>query len=167
MRRIPSLDGLRAISISIVVVGHRTSLRYRWEVGAVCQFRSEDFFVISGYLITTWLLQEQARSSTIQPREFYVRRAYRILPAAIALMLAVFIIYWGQLQFYFLWPGVLKKWHRHLTAILVGVILLAPIYRFACHLLNLHGRERDFSGGGRRPGDRLPAGDFRRAPAAY
>jgi peptidoglycan/LPS O-acetylase OafA/YrhL len=131
------------------------------------------FFVISGYLITTLLLQEQARSSTIRLREFYVRRAYRILPAAIAFMLPVFIIYWGQLrwyhmaaaalyvtnfdpghpwflghlwslsveeQFYFLWPGVLKKWHRHRTEILVGVILFAPVYRFACHLLKLHGR---------------------------
>jgi peptidoglycan/LPS O-acetylase OafA/YrhL len=119
------------------------------------------------------LLQEQARSSTIQLREFYVRRAYRILPAAIAFMLPVFVIYWGELrwyhmaaaalyvtnfdpghpwflghlwslsveeQFYFLWPGVLKKWHRHRTAILVGVILFAPVYRFMCHLLKLHGR---------------------------
>jgi peptidoglycan/LPS O-acetylase OafA/YrhL len=131
------------------------------------------FFVISGYLITTLLLQEQARSSTIQLRGFYVRRAYRILPAAIAFMLPVFVIYWGELrwyhmaaaalyvtnfdpghpwflghlwslsveeQFYFLWPGVLKKWHRHRTAILVGVILFAPVYRFVCHLLKLHGR---------------------------
>jgi peptidoglycan/LPS O-acetylase OafA/YrhL len=124
-------------------------------------------------LITTLLLQEQARNSTIQLREFYVRRACRILPAAIAFMLPVFVIYWGQLrwyhmaaaalyvtnfdpghpwflghlwslsveeQFYFLWPGVLKKWHRHQTMILAGVILFAPVYRFACHLLKLHGR---------------------------
>ncbi len=174
MKRIPSLDGLRAISISMVVVGHWTSLRYHWEVGgAFANLGVRIFFIISGYLITTLLLQERSRSSTIQLRQFYVRRAYRILPAAIAFMLPVFIIYWGQLrwyhmaaaalyltnfdpwhpwfvghlwslsveeQFYFLWPGVLKKWHAHRTAILAGVILFAPLYRVACHLLKFHGR---------------------------
>lgn len=174
MRRIPSLDGLRAVSILMVVVGHWTSLHYGWEVGgAFANLGVRIFFIISGYLITTLLLKERARSSTIRLREFYVRRAYRILPAAIAFMLPVFIIYWGHLrwyhmaaavlyvtnfdpwhpwflghlwslsveeQFYFLWPGVLKRWHRHRVKILAGVILFAPVYRFACHLLKLHGR---------------------------
>jgi peptidoglycan/LPS O-acetylase OafA/YrhL len=174
MKRIPSLDGLRAISIAMVVMGHWTSLRYQWEVGgAFANLGVRIFFIISGYLITSLLLQERARSSTIRLREFYVRRAYRILPAAIAFMLPVFIIYWGQLrwyhmaaaalyvtnfdpwhpwflghlwslsveeQFYFLWPGALKKWHQHRTAILVSVILFAPVYRVGCHLLQLHGR---------------------------
>jgi len=174
MKRIPSLDGLRAISILLVVIGHWTSLHYHWQVGgAFANLGVRIFFIISGYLITTLLLKEQARSSTIRLRQFYVRRAYRILPAAIVFMLPVFIIYgretrWYHLaaaalyltnfdpshpwflghlwslsveeQFYFLWPGVLKRWHQHGTAILVGVILFAPIYRFACHLLKLHGR---------------------------
>ena len=174
MRRIPSLDGLRAISILMVVIGHWTSLHYHWEVGgAFANLGVRIFFIISGYLITTLLLKEWARSSTIRLREFYVRRAYRILPAAIAFMVPVFVIYWGQLrwyhmaaaalyvtnfdpwhpwflghlwslsveeQFYFLWPGVLKKWHGQRSAILAGVILFAPIYRYACHLLKLHGR---------------------------
>src|SRR3984957_19808161 len=174
MRHIPSLDGLRAISILMVVIGHWTSLHCQSEVGgAFANLGVRIFFIISGYLITTLLLKEYAQTSTIQLREFYVRRAYRILPAAIAFMLPVFVIYWGELrwyhmaaaalyvtnfdpghpwflghlwslsveeQFYFLWPGVLKKWHRHRTAILVGVILFAPVYRFMCHLLKLHGR---------------------------
>ena len=88
MKRIPSLDGLRAISISMVVVGHWTSLRYHWEVGgAFANLGVRIFFIISGYLITTLLLQERAQSSTIRLRQFYLRRAYRILPAAIAFML--------------------------------------------------------------------------------
>jgi peptidoglycan/LPS O-acetylase OafA/YrhL len=174
MKRIPSLDGLRAISISMVVIGHWTSLHYHWEIGgALANLGVRIFFIISGYLITTLLLKERARSSTIRLREFYVRRAYRILPAAAVFMLPVFLIYWretrwyhlaaaalyvtnfdyahpwfvGHLwslsveeQFYFLWPGVLKKWHRRRTAILAGVILFAPVYRVACHLLKLHGR---------------------------
>lgn len=174
MRHIPSLDGLRAISILMVVIGHWASLHYQSEVGgAFANLGVRIFFIISGYLITTLLLKEYAKTSTIQLREFYVRRAYRILPAAIAFMLSVFVIYWHQLrwyhmvaaalyvtnfdyahpwflghlwslsveeQFYFLWPGVLKKWHRHRVAILVGVVALAPVYRVACHFLKLHGR---------------------------
>jgi peptidoglycan/LPS O-acetylase OafA/YrhL len=178
MKRIPSLDGLRAISILLVVVGHWVELHYQSSTaadvaGAFANLGVRIFFVISGYLITTLLLKEYAKTSTIGLREFYVRRAYRILPAALAFMLPVFVIFWHQLrwyhmaaaalylanfdfshpwflghlwslsveeQFYFLWPGVLKKWHRHRVAILVGVVLFAPAYRVACHFLGLHGR---------------------------
>src|SRR5580658_6434140 len=174
MTRIPSLDGLRAISISLVAVGHWAELRYHSGVaGAFANLGVRIFFVISGYLITTLLLKEYGRTSTIGLREFYVRRAYRILPAAIVFMVPVFVIFWHELrwyhmaaaalylanfdfshpwflghlwslsveeQFYFLWPGVLKKWHRHRVAILLGVVAFAPAYRVACHFLGLHGR---------------------------
>ena len=174
MKRIPSLDGLRAISILLVVIGHWAELRYHSDVaGAFANLGVRIFFVISGYLITTLLLQEQNRTLTIELREFYVRRGYRILPAAFAFMLVAFVMFWPELrwyhmaaaalyvanfdwahpwflghlwslsveeQFYFLWPGVLKRWHRHRVAILVGVVLTAPLYRVACHLAGLHGR---------------------------
>ena len=178
MRRIPSLDGLRAISILLVVAGHWAELRYRPSeladiAGAFANLGVRIFFIISGYLITTLLLKEHARTSTIALREFYVRRAYRILPAAMAFMLTVFVIYWHELrwyhmaaaalyvanfdfahpwflghlwslsveeQFYFLWPGVLKKWYRHRVAVLIGVVMFAPLYRVACHFFGLHGQ---------------------------
>ena len=174
MKRIPSLDGLRAISISLVVVGHWLELRYHSDIaGAFANLGVRIFFIISGYLITTLLLKEHDKNLTIGLREFYARRAYRILPAAIAFMLPVFVIFWPELrwyhmaaaalyltnfdfahpwflghlwslsveeQFYFLWPGVLKKWYRHRGAILAGVVLFAPVYRVACHFLQLHGR---------------------------
>jgi peptidoglycan/LPS O-acetylase OafA/YrhL len=174
MKRIPSLDGLRAISILFVVLGHWVELHYRSDVaGAFANLGVRIFFIISGYLITTLLMKEYGKTSTIGLREFYVRRAYRILPAALAFMVPVFVIFWHQLswyhmaaaalylanfdfshpwflghlwslsveeQFYFLWPGVLKKWHRHRVGILVGVVLFAPVYRVACHFLGLHGR---------------------------
>ena len=174
MRRIPSLDGLRAISIALVVAGHWAELRYHSDIaGAFANLGVRIFFIISGYLITTLLLQEYGKTSTIRLSEFYVRRAYRILPAALAFMLPVFVIFWRDLrwyhmaaaalylanfdfthpwylghlwslsveeQFYFLWPGVLKKWHRHRVAILLGVVAFAPLYRVACHFLQLHGR---------------------------
>jgi peptidoglycan/LPS O-acetylase OafA/YrhL len=174
MKRIPSLDGLRAISISMVVAGHWVELRYHSDIaGTFANLGVRIFFIISGYLITTLLLNEYRKTSTIHLREFYVRRAYRILPAAMVFMLPVFVIFrhelrWYQAavailyltnfdfshpwflghlwslsveeQFYFLWPGVLKRWHRHRLAILVGVVAFAPLYRIACHLMQLHGR---------------------------
>ena len=174
MKRIPSLDGLRAISIALVLAGHWAELRYHSDVaGAFANLGVRIFFIISGYLITSLLLREHGKTSTISLREFYVRRAYRILPAAMAFMLPVFVIFWRELrwyhmvaaalyvanfdyahpwflghlwslsveeQFYFLWPGVLRRWYRHRVTILAGVIAFAPLYRVVCHFLGLHGR---------------------------
>src|SRR5580704_19620989 len=101
MKRIPSLDGLRAVAISLVVVGHWVELRHHSDVaGAFANLGVRIFFVISGYLITTLLLTERSRTSTIGLREFYLRRAYRILPAAIVFMLPVFIIFRHQLSWF-------------------------------------------------------------------
>jgi peptidoglycan/LPS O-acetylase OafA/YrhL len=101
MKRIPSLDGLRAISISLVVIGHWAELRYHSDIaGAFANLGVRIFFVISGYLITTLLLKEHEKTSTISLREFYVRRCYRIIPAAITFMLPVFLIFWNELSWY-------------------------------------------------------------------
>lgn len=174
MKRIPALDGMRAISISLVVAGHWAELRCRSDVaGAFANLGVRIFFIISGYLITTLLLKEHAKTSTIALRDFYVRRAYRILPASFGFMLIVFVIFWRDLrwyhmgaavlylanfdfahpwylghlwslsveeQFYFLWPGVLKKWYRRRVEILLGVCALAPLYRITCHFAGLHGQ---------------------------
>ncbi len=101
VKRIPSLDGLRAISISLVVVGH---LAY---AGRAPQFLSEYanlgvriFFVISGYLITSILLREHSRTDTISLRDFYIRRAYRIFPAAFSFIFVVVLLYWHTLRWY-------------------------------------------------------------------
>jgi peptidoglycan/LPS O-acetylase OafA/YrhL len=101
MKRIPSLDGLRAISISLVVVGHWTELRFHADVaGASANLGVRIFFIISGYLITTLLLKEYGNTSMIGLQEFYVRRAYRILPAALAFMVPVLVIFGHELRWY-------------------------------------------------------------------
>jgi heme exporter protein D len=80
MKRIPSREGLRAISISLVVIGHWAELRYHSHVAAAfANLGGRIFFIISGYLIPTLLLKEYGRTSTLGLREFYTRRAYRIL----------------------------------------------------------------------------------------
>jgi hypothetical protein len=102
VKRIPSLDGLRAISIAMVVVGHLAKSghgpRIFWTTYA--GIGVSIFFVISGYLITTILLKEHSRTSNIRLRDFYIRRAYRIFPAAFVFMLVVFAFYWRSLRWY-------------------------------------------------------------------
>jgi len=101
MKRIPSLDGVRAIAILLVVWGHWAEVSCHSAVaGAYASLGRRIFFVLSGYLITTLLMKEYGKSSTIQLRRFYVRRAYRILPAAMAFMVPVFVIYWHELRWY-------------------------------------------------------------------
>jgi peptidoglycan/LPS O-acetylase OafA/YrhL len=95
-KRIPSLDGLRALAIIFVIVFHAAEtdgfppwLRLSSPYGS---FGVRIFFVISGYLITTLLLKEKEKTGTISLWDFYVRRAYRILPAAYAYILCIAII---------------------------------------------------------------------------
>ena len=85
--RIPSLDGLRAVSIFLVVALHTLQRYSLSHPVALIWFGIFDggtgvliFFVISGYLITTLLLQEQQKRGSISLRGFYFRRAMRILP---------------------------------------------------------------------------------------
>lgn len=86
-RRIPSLDGLRAVSILMVIFSHaaHTTNFPPWLVKRPSAFiigtlGVRVFFVISGYLITTLLLKEADRTGRISLSGFYKRRAFRILP---------------------------------------------------------------------------------------
>ncbi|UMB69025.1 acyltransferase family protein [Mycobacterium paraterrae] len=91
----PSLDGVRAIAVLLVVVAHgtvRLLAPHQWTfVGGI---GVGIFFVLSGYLITSLLLRERSSSGRISLRDFYVRRALRIWPlyyAALALHLIVLL----------------------------------------------------------------------------
>lgn len=87
LRRIPSLDGLRAISI-VMVMGLHTLQRMEmhhsvplvWWVIFNGSLGVSIFFVISGYLITRLLLHEASTRGTISLGNFYLKRAFRILP---------------------------------------------------------------------------------------
>ncbi len=85
--RIHSLDGLRAISIAIVVLGHAAYRAGRAEpiLEALPTGLGVDvFFVVSGYLITQLLLREQDKTGGVSLRAFYFRRVLRIFPALYA-----------------------------------------------------------------------------------
>jgi peptidoglycan/LPS O-acetylase OafA/YrhL len=71
---IPSLDGLRAVSIAIVFVAHAGYEIVPGGLGVTI------FFVISGFLITTLLRIEMEAKRTVSVHDFYLRRVFRILP---------------------------------------------------------------------------------------
>lgn len=87
MSRIPCLDGLRAISILLVIVGHAYQGIYHfdpvepwWTILGNGNLGVEIFFVISGFLITSLLLREKEKYGDISLRNFYIRRLFRIFP---------------------------------------------------------------------------------------
>src|SRR6476660_10002524 len=99
MKRIPSLDGLRAISIAAVVVGHLSKAQHSTALwGAYGNTGVRIFFVISGFLITKLMLTEHDRTSDISLRDFYIRRAYRILPAALVFIAVAVVIDWKEMR---------------------------------------------------------------------
>ncbi len=100
MKRIPSLDGLRAISIAPVILSHllQTTGIAAHAVQSYGKLGVHVFFVQSGFLITGLLLHEHDRSSTINLSQFYVRRAFRLLPAAFVFLAIAVCPYWREIR---------------------------------------------------------------------
>jgi peptidoglycan/LPS O-acetylase OafA/YrhL len=92
--RLPALDGLRAISILLVLLGHTVGTRNfplqpGAATGALAGYGVRVFFVISGFLITTLLVKEFEKTGTISLKGFYIRRTYRIFPAFYAYLAVI------------------------------------------------------------------------------
>ena len=81
----PALDGLRALAIVAVLLYHTGGLLPGGTVGV------DLFFVLSGFLITTLLLEEMSATGSLSLRDFYHRRVVRLLPGLVV-MLAVFLL---------------------------------------------------------------------------
>jgi peptidoglycan/LPS O-acetylase OafA/YrhL len=88
---LPGLDGLRALAVLAVIVYHANSA---WLPGGFLGV--EVFFVISGYLITLLLVAEEERTGAISLRDFWARRARRLLPALFTMM--VLLIMWTSIR---------------------------------------------------------------------
>jgi peptidoglycan/LPS O-acetylase OafA/YrhL len=94
----PALDGLRALSIALVLLGHVSGTRgfpdthLSRYIGDYANLGVIVFFVISGYLITTLLLEELDRFGTISLRLFYARRALRLFPAFFLLVVFLLVV---------------------------------------------------------------------------
>ena len=164
-RAIPSLDGLRTLSISMVLLGHLYGTMH-YPHNAVTQYLGhfshmgvQIFFVISGFLITSLLLMEKAKTGTIDLVQFYLRRTFRIFPAAFFYTTVIAIVarpgyltyaytytmcyasqarpwvlghLWSlsvEEQFYLLWPAALVIGFRVRRTVGFAVLLLAPLAR--------------------------------------
>jgi len=90
---IKSLDGLRAVAISLVVLSH-AGLHLEGKIGV------ELFFVISGFLITKNLHDEFELSGRVNFRNFYIRRFSRLYPSLLlaAVVTIIFLSIIGRLE---------------------------------------------------------------------
>jgi peptidoglycan/LPS O-acetylase OafA/YrhL len=95
------LDGVRGIAVLMVIVTHFASLsiaNYHYFYAGLLGV--DVFFVLSGFLITSILLQEFERTHWINLKRFYVRRFLRLMPA-----------YWACLfLLHFVAPHLLSSW---------------------------------------------------------
>ncbi|MGW6443571.1 acyltransferase family protein [Lentzea sp. NPDC055074] len=91
MKRFPALDGMRALAAVMVVFFHFAGPNWSRINGWIGVHL---FFVLSGYLITTLALREEARDGRISLRDFYVRRAFRILPVYYVCLAIVVAFMW-------------------------------------------------------------------------
>ena len=79
----PALDGLRALSV-IAVISYHAGID--WIPGGFIGV--EVFFVVSGFLITSLMIDEQHVSGKVSLKQFWIRRARRLLPALFTMLIA-------------------------------------------------------------------------------
>ncbi len=92
----PALDGLRAVAILLVILSHAHAPLFEGAFYGV-----DLFFVLSGYLITTLLLQERHGNGRLDYWRFYRRRLWRLMPALVLFLLAYCVfapLLWPELQ---------------------------------------------------------------------
>lgn len=109
--RVTSLDGLRGATVIIVFVSHMEVIlpipRLAVVPGGTVSLDS--FFVLSGFLITALMLREQARTNRVNTGGFYRRRAIRLLPPLMAVLVfqAVFA-YASGVSYHEEWTSLLS-----------------------------------------------------------
>jgi peptidoglycan/LPS O-acetylase OafA/YrhL len=101
----PDIDGLRAVAVALVVAFHAFPAAIRGGFIGV-----DVFFVISGFLITSLILDEQA-IGRFSIRAFYARRIRRILPALAVVIAATLVMGW-----FILFPTPYEKLGIHALA---------------------------------------------------
>lgn len=112
--KLPSLDGWRAVSISLVLLSHcmyaggfPPRLIPGWDAAGLGGLGVRCFFVISGFLITWLLVSEREETGRINLGNFYIRRVLRIFP--------VYFTYLGILAFLTRYWQDAPSWAGNLT----------------------------------------------------
>src|SRR4051812_474497 len=80
----PALDGIRGVAILFVMMFH--SSVYSLSGGFI---GVDIFFVLSGFLISTLIIQEFKASGTFNFEHFYIRRGIRLMPAMLVLLIGL------------------------------------------------------------------------------
>jgi peptidoglycan/LPS O-acetylase OafA/YrhL len=99
IRQVPALDGIRAFAITGVLAVHAgvPGCRSGW-LGV------DLFFALSGFLITTLLLNERSRTGTVALKNFWIRRFLRLMPAYYLYVIGITLAIWC-------WPGSVVSNH--------------------------------------------------------
>lgn len=149
----PGLDGVRGFAVVLVLALHW------WPTSFPGGFIGVDlFFVLSGFLITTLLIDENARTGTVSLKRFYERRARRLFPALSVLLavcvtlpsawMALYLANWARIdghliggplehtwslaieeQFYLVWPLVFLALRRSSRApLFVALAIVAVMF---------------------------------------
>lgn len=92
--RYRALDGLRGIAILLVLLPHFGINHYLRQIGLNIESNIgvHIFFVLSGFLVTTLLLNERITTGTVNLKYFYIRRILRIVPVAYLYLLVLMIL---------------------------------------------------------------------------
>ncbi|WP_232498045.1 acyltransferase family protein [Agromyces humatus] len=102
----PEIQALRAVAVGAVLFHHG------WPAVAPAGYMGVDvFFVVSGFLITGLLMREAEQRGSISLRNFYMRRARRILPAAVAALLVI-----SAMTLLFVPQRLWATWFREIVA---------------------------------------------------
>lgn len=96
LRHIAGLDGLRALSVIAVVWHHAHPGLAGWPITHNGFLGVDVFFVLSGFLITTLMLDERAATGRIALGQFYIRRSLRIFPLYYAVLALLAIYYMAR-----------------------------------------------------------------------
>ena len=93
------IEGLRAIAVALVLLYHARVAAFGGGFIGV-----DVFFVVSGFLITTLLIAEVDRTGRVDLRAFYLRRALRLLPALLLMLVLTAPLLWTTLRHTVLMP---------------------------------------------------------------
>jgi len=99
---LPTLDGWRAVAVVLVMLVHGSDsirhvvspavFRHLGPIETYGWFGVQIFFALSGFLVCSRLLHERQVRGRIDVRQFYLRRAFRILPASLAYLIAAGVL---------------------------------------------------------------------------
>ena len=126
---LPSLDGWRALAILAVLMDHDDP----WSLHGHSNAEWHEyggwgvylFFAISGLLVCTRILEDEAALGRFRVKDFYIRRLFRIQPAALVYVAAIALLSWAEIA------------HERVSALL-GALFLYQNYLF--HAADTTGR---------------------------